>query len=308
MTTRTRRPLSLASVSAAFVILLSSQPAHVFAQTKARSSPAAAGRTVIFSVKKHEASVQIEPVVILNRGAYTQPPVDESDVTGGSAEAAANAFIKEFFRVGRQYRMLFGGGEAGSVSVLKYLEPGCVMMVAEAKAETQARLGGEVQGLATNSQTIGKQPASRRAPTETERASALELARAAFARQGASPALVGKMKVVNLTAADLDRDGKFELVGSFQIDNNTDQTFDSYTLFMIFEPAGDKLKPALTWTHRGGEAEYADRRFVDHADLDGDGVSEVIAEGHYYESNDYFIYKRQQGRWRSVYQGGGGGC
>src|SRR3712207_4805663 len=102
-------------VSLAFVFLLLSQQAHVFAQIK-RSAPA--GRTVIFSVKRHEASVQIEPVVILNRGAYTQPPVDESDVPGGSAEAAANAFIKEFFRAGGQYRRLFGGGEAGSVSFL----------------------------------------------------------------------------------------------------------------------------------------------------------------------------------------------
>jgi len=30
--------------------------------------------------------------------------------------------------------------------------------------------------------------------------------------------------------------------------------------------------------------------------------------GSYYESNDYAIYKRQQGRWRPVYKGGGGGC
>jgi hypothetical protein len=43
-------------------------------------------------------------------------------------------------------------------------------------------------------------------------------------------------------------------------------------------------------------------------DFDGDGVGEVIAMGSYYESNDYVIYKRQQGRWRPVYKGGGGGC
>lgn len=280
-----------------------------FSPAAAQKPPArqrAAGGTVIFAVEKYEANVQIEPVVILRGGQYVAPPVDGSDETGG--EAAAKRFIAEYFKAGRRFRLLFGGGEEGSVSVVKYIEPGCVGMWAEVKAETTARLGGEVQALATDSEAIGAGAASRRAPTEAERAAALELARAAFARGGASQALVRKMEVFNLTAADLDRDGKFELVGSFRAENNTGQALDAHTLFMIYEPTGLGLKPALTWHHRGAEGEYADRRLVDHADLDGDGVSEVIAEGHYYESNDYFIYKRQQGRWRPVYQGGGGGC
>lgn len=289
------------------LVALSSVPRPAPAQ-KPAIPQRPAGSAVIFAVEKYEANVQIEPVVILRGGAYVKPPVNESDVTGGEIQAVSKRFIAEHFKPGRQFRLLFGGGEEGSVSVVKYVEPGCVGMYAEVKAETTARLGGEVRALATNSKTIGAGPASRRAPAEAERAEALELARAAFRRNGVPAALVKKMEVFNLTAADLDRDGRFELVGSFRVENNTDQTFDAVTLFMIFEPSGLGLKPALTWHHRGGEAQYADRRFVDHADLDGDGVSEVIAEGHYYESNDYFIYKKQQGRWRSVYQGGGGGC
>jgi hypothetical protein len=303
---RTLTPSPLSRALAALVLLPTL--AHAQAARKPPIAPPAAAGTVIFSVKKYEASVQIEPVVILRGRTYAPPPVDESDVTGGDVAAAAKRFIGEHFKTGRQFRVLFGGGEDGSVSVVKYVEPGCVGMYAEVSAQTSARLGGEVQALATNSRTIGAGPSSRRAPTDAERAAALDLARAAFARNGATPALVKKMETFNLTAADLDRDGKFELIGSFRIENNTDQTFDAHTLFMIFEPAGLGLRPALTWHHRGGEAEYADRRLVDHADLDGDGVSEVIAEGHYYESNDYFIYKRQQGRWRMAYQGGGGGC
>ncbi len=49
-------------------------------------------------------------------------------------------------------------------------------------------------------------------------------------------------------------------------------------------------------------------RMKDAGDLDGDGVGEVVAEGTYYESNDYAVYKRELGRWRPVYKGGGGGC
>ena len=267
--------------------------------------PAAGNEVVVFAVKKYDTMQNMEPVVIIRRGTYVKPPVDESDVTGGDIAAQSRRFIDEYFRAGRQYRLVFGGGEAGTLTVQKYLEPGCVGMNAEVKAETQARLGGEVQALAVSSDSLGRGAGSRRAPAEAERASALELARAAFARNAVPAALVKKMETLNLTATDLDRDGRAELVGSFRV---VGADYMNYALFMIFEPAGDKFKAALTWYHNGAEADAADRRLVDLLDLDGDGVSEVIAEGHYYESNDYFIYKKQRGQWRSVYQGGGGGC
>ncbi|PYS76907.1 MAG: hypothetical protein DMF66_12155 [Acidobacteria bacterium] len=270
-------------------------------QTPARRAAAGGGDTVVFAVSKSEAGVTMEPVVIYRRGTFVKPPIEDS-------EAAANAFVKEYFRAGRQYRLLSGGGEAGTVTVVKYAEQGCTGLNAEVTAQTSARLGGQVQALAVSSATIGRQTGSRRAPTDAERASALTLARAAYTKNGLGAALVKKMEVGNLTATDLDGDGNFELVGSFQIENNTGQAENSYTLFMIFEPEGGGFKPALTWFHRGGEGDSAARGLVDQVDLDGDGVAEVVVGGIYYESNDYVIYKKRQGRWVSVYQGGGGGC
>jgi hypothetical protein len=179
-------------------------------------------------------------------------------------------------------------------------------MIAEVKAETPVRLGGQVQALATDSKTLGRGESSRRAPTEEERAAALELARANYRAKGVSEALIKKMEVVNLTATDLDRDGRAELIGSFQA---TSADFTNHSLFIIFEPvSAGGFKPALVWFHKGAEDAAEDRRLVDQLDLDGDGKAEVIAEGHYYESNDYIIYKKQAGRWQQVYKGGGGGC
>jgi hypothetical protein len=262
--------------------------------------PSARGGTIVFAVRKYESDVTIEPVVIYNRGAFIKPPIDN--------EQGAGAFVRGYFRAGRQYRLISGGGESGTVTVRKYLEPGCTGLVAEVGVETQARLGGQVKALATDSTTQGRAPGTRRAPTDAERARALELARAAYAKNGVAAALAGKMEVVNLTATDLDHDGKFELVGSFKIEKTEAPSPDAFTLFMIFEPEGESLKAAMTWFHHGSEGEYADRQFVDQVDLDGDGVGEVVAEGTYYESSDYVVYKKQQGRWRGVYQGGGGGC
>jgi hypothetical protein len=244
-------------------------------------------------------SVSAEPVVIYRGGAYVKPPIDN--------DAASRKFVGEYFSAGRRLRLVSGGGDAGTLTVVKYEEPGCVGLRAEAKVETQVRLGGRVQALATDSQALGRGAPSRRAPTEAERARAVELARASYAKNGVGAALASKMEVANLTATDLDRDGRFELVGSFRVDKGGAQP-DSFTLFLIMEPAGESLKTAWEWFHKGYEGDYADRHFVDQLDFDGDGVGEVVAEGTYYESNDYVIYKRQQGRWRPVYQGGGGGC
>jgi hypothetical protein len=294
---KTRIPLLVFALSC----LLALACAHAAVVGARRQTAAArAGRTVVFAVSKYEANVTMEPVVIYERGAYVKPPIDD--------DAGARAFTREFFRAGRQFRLLSGGGDAGVVTVKKNVEPGCVGISAEVSVETQARLGGRVEALATDSAAIGRGASARRAPTDAERARAIELARAAYAKNGVPAPLASKMEVANLTATDLDRDGKFELIGSFAVEKKSETAPDAYTLFLIIEPQGDTFKAAWEWFHHGYEGEYADRRYVDQVDLDGDGVGEVFAEGTYYESNDYVIYKRQQGRWKPVYQGGGGGC
>lgn len=296
MKTSTRPTVFALSLLAACALLVC---AHAARGARQGSVSKTGLGTVVFAVSKYEANVTTEPVVIYRGGAYVKPPTDD--------EAGSRAFVRDYFRAGRRFRLISGGGDAGTLTVVKYQEPGCVGLVAEAKAETQVRLGGRVKALATDSQTLGRGASSRRAPTEAERARAVELARAAYAKNGVPAALASKMEVVNLTATDLDRDGKFELIGSFLV-KKEGAAPDNYALFLIIEPAGDSLKTAWEWFHKGYEGEYADRHFIDQLDLDGDGVGEVVAEGTYYESNDYVIYKRQQGRWRPVYQGGGGGC
>ena len=283
----------------AFALSLLLLPAHAAPRQKPARPAAAQGGAVVFAVSKNESGVMLEPAFIYRGGAFLKPPVE------GPGTAS---FAREYFRAGRKYRALTGGGDGGTVTVRKYLDQGCVGLVAEATVETQARLGGRVQALATDSETLGRGASSRRAPTEAERARAVELARAAYAKNGVPAALASGVQVVNLTATDLDRDGKFELVGSFLVEKKSETMPDAYTLFLIVEPEGGSLKTAWEWFHHGFEGEYADRQFVDQLDLDGDGVGEVVAEGIYYESNDYVVYKRQQGRWRPVYQGGGGGC
>lgn len=267
------------------------------AKTNAQhSAQRADGGTVIFSLSKEtEGSFHIEPIVIISGGKYTQPPVGED-------AGVMKRFTDSYFQVGRKYRVIFGGGGAGSLTVQGYTADMCGNLLAEVAAQTTARLGGEVQALAVSSDKIGSGESSRRAPTEAERASALEVAGAVYGQRRVGAALVRKMKTVNLTATDIERDGRFELIGTFQIDGVNDA---KHNLFVIFEAtAAGKYKAAWNWYENG----YEDRKLVDVVDLDGDGTAEVIAEGFEIENNIYVIYKRQRGIWRPVYKGGGGGA
>jgi hypothetical protein len=298
-TSPTKTPARLAALTA--VIFISAVAA---AQTRrdAAARKTAAEETVVFAVHKYEAEAQLDPVAVITSGRYTAPPL------GGDTAletARFKRFIRDFYRPGRKFRVLFGGGEAGSAEVIKYLEPGCVGMEASVTLQTTARLGGQVAALATNSAALGRGRGSRRAPTEAERAAALELARRAFGRNKVASARVEKMETNNLTAADLNGDGRAELIGSFII---TGEFGVEDALLLIAEPGIDDFAVTLDWFHHGAEADSHYRRLVDVLDLDGDGTAEVIAQGIYYESHDYFIYKKQRGAWRVVYQGGGGGC
>ena len=277
--------------------------AAVCAPASAQAPRAEAG-AVLFAVQRYDTQqVTLDPVAIVRRGRLSAPPTDDGEP--GPGPAGAGRFVKEYFRAGRKYRLLFGGGEAGTAAVVKRIEPGCFGMEAEAAVETSVKLGGEVLALATDSPALGLKAGTRRAPTEAERAAALDLARKAFRRHRVPASRVAKMGTNNLTAVDTNGDGRAELIGSFIIRGEWGVR---EAVFLIAEPSGAGFTPALAWFHRGEEAEAAYRRLVDVVDLDGDGTTEVVAQGLYYESHDYIIYKRQAKGWRQVYQGAGGGC
>jgi hypothetical protein len=112
--------------------------------------------------------------------------------------------------------------------------------------------------------------------------------------------LINSITVTNLTAVDLDHDGRPELIGSFRIERDG----KAYLLFLIVATHGN-YKIELQ-RYREGLEDGED--FVDELDVDGDGVGEVITKVSGYESWEYAIYKRKVGRWQAVYKGGGGGC
>src|SRR5918912_2185332 len=152
--------------------------------------------TILFVVSAGQLpNASIVPFVIIEQGKYKQP-------VGGDAEASElSSFSNTYYSKGRKYRVLFGGGEAGTLIIKKSnKDEECARSSADVALQSQAKLNRNVMALATNSSSLGGAKSTRRAPTPTERASLMPLVQAAYKQKGVPASLLPSLTTVNLTA------------------------------------------------------------------------------------------------------------
>ena len=135
---------SLALLSVLFVLGLSALPAL----GQARKA------TMVFAVSAEAGDGSMDAVVLVDGKQLRVPFTDEQ-------KDRQKKIAEEYFAAGRTYRLIFGGGEAGSVTVKKWSE-GCNSVHADVGLSTSVRLGGPVRALATSSDALGKRPSARR--------------------------------------------------------------------------------------------------------------------------------------------------
>ena len=266
--------------------------------------------TVLFVVSAWQLpDADIVPFVIIEQGKYKQPVAGDSD----AKEVAS--FANAYYSKGRKYRVLFGGSEAGSLTIKKSNKDSeCAKTSADVTLQSQAKLNRNVMALATNSDSLGGAKNTRRAPTPSERAALMPLVQAAYKQKGVPAALLPGLTTVNLTALDLDNDGNAELVGSFVV-KKQGVSPARYALFLIAEPQGNSYRTTVLQYERftnkdimsGSDITAIENgvyleRLVDQLDLDGDGMNEVITVTDGLEGDTYHIYKKQSDTWNKVYE------
>lgn len=242
----------------------------------------------------------MDAVVIVDGKLLRKPYNDEQ-------KDKQKSFANEYFAPGKVYRLLFGGGEAGTVTVKKWSE-GCNNVHAEVSPSTSVRLGGKVMVLATNSESLGKRLSARRAPTDAERAQVLMLMKSIYSQNRTPVSLIPSIKVTNLTATDLDGDGKYEFIGSFTLTGKNKFERD---LFMIAHQQGAVMRADFVKFQAyqpPPEGFLSSIDFIDQLDLDGDGVGEVFATQGGFDGYALLIFKKVGGRWRQVYDQIGDAC
>jgi len=257
-------------------------------------------QTVILAVSSESGEGSIDALAVVAGKQLRSPYSDEQ-------KDRQKTFAEEYFKKGTVYRLIFGGGDAGSATVNGWNE-GCNNVHAQASISTSARLGGKVMALATNSDTLGKRSISRRPPTDAERAAALTLMKSIYQQHRTPANLMSAIKVTNLTATDLNGDGKYELVGSFTLAAKNKFERD---LFLIATPQGTGLRAEFAKFQAyqpPPEGFLSSIDFIDQVDIDGDGVGEVFTTMGAFDGYALLAFKKVGGRWRQVHDQVGDLC
>ena len=257
-------------------------------------------QTVILAVSSESGVGSIDALAVVAGKQLRSPYSDEQ-------KDRQKTFAEEYFKKGTVYRLIFGGGDAGSATVNGWNE-GCNNVHAQASISTSARLGGKVMALATNSDTLGKRSISRRPPTDAERAAAFTLMKSIYKQHRTPANLMSAIKVTNLTATDLNGDGKYELVGSFTLAAKNKFERD---LFLIATPQGTGLRAEFAKFQAyqpPPEGFLSSIDFIDQVDIDGDGVGEVFTTMGAFDGYALLAFKKVGGRWRQVHDQVGDLC
>ncbi len=157
---------------------------------------------------------QVEPVAVIDaRGALAEPASESS------GDGALSAFLARHYQAGAKYRLVFGGAEAGTLTIRAATPAECSPNAASADiSPASLKLGGGVMALATDGAHAPRAQASRRAPTAAERAAVFGVVKRFLAGKRVSASAVERgTKTLNLTATDLDGDGREELIGSYVV-------------------------------------------------------------------------------------------
>jgi hypothetical protein len=300
------------AVAAAFVAasLLLAQPTPR-ASAPPPQRPTTRQESVVFVVIKGEGQdAQVEPVAVIDgRGALAEPAASEA------GDGALAAFLARHYQPGAKYRLIFGGAEAGTLTIRAATPAECSPNAASADIGPAAsKLGGNVMALATDGAHAPRAQSSRRAPTAAERAAAFGVAKRFLTGKRVSASAIERgTKTLNLTATDLDGDGREELIGSYVVKVGP-KVRD--TLFLVVAPQGRGYQAALTKYARVNAREMMDPALIDNIgedglgtelyveqlDADGDGVGEVFTLSRSFEGTAYRAYGRRRGVWRPAYE------
>ncbi|MEP6944456.1 MAG: hypothetical protein ABJA02_00955 [Acidobacteriota bacterium] len=262
-----------------------------------KSKPAQKPRkSIIFAVLNDGHS--IEPIAYVSDGKL------EPAVNGSDDEAMITAFVKSYYKPGTSYPMLYGGAAAGTVSVTSANNKSeCGKNTADVTTSSKTPLKGFVMSLATNG-TIKNTTSYRRRPTAAERTEIERLVKAEYAKNKLTPTTLHSQ---NLTALDVNNDGRPEFVGSYWVD------IDKLTRGLLFFIAEKGASGKTTMT-------YSDYRSVDQAstmsgnikdvddgiyhevlleayDYDGDGNAEIFTYEPSFEGAGFTAYKRSGATW-----------
>lgn len=264
---------------------------------------------IVFQLFGERDDPRMIPIAAVVNGALR--PIELSD-------AGWRQFDAMYARAGTSYALYRNGALAGSTTVRRgmwttgeeplYTLPGCSRLrpLAAVTLGTAASVGFTVEFLAA---TPGIAPAIRPSVTPSP-----ELERAA--RDVAHEAV----RVAGLPESDLDEHSfRYAAIQTgasdsptlvaWYLDLKVEGQSASTHVMVVADRKEDRWVASYTLTSAGPVASRAFRRYVDHLDVDGDGVDELLMEGWRFGGDTYpIMLSLRVGQWREVFEGRASWC
>lgn len=267
---------------------------------------------------KPKPPVKPKPIVfaVVNDGKMIEPIayIDKGKLTDATNSAPGQKpFATTFYKTGTNYTLVFAGANDGKFAVTKSnVGSDCAGNMADGTlTAVRAKPKGVLMALATNAK-VAAGPGVRRLPTAAERAEVEALVKAEFTKQNVSAAMQKDLRYQNLTAIDVNKDGKAELVGSYWLGPNDK---DRRLLFFIADK-GASGKYSFGYSEyqhvtpdkvMSGDVKDLDdgiyhELLLDSLDVDGDGTNEIFTMIQAFEGNNFHTFRRQGGKWVKYFE------
>ena len=228
-------------------------------------------------------------------------------------------FDAMYTRSSMTYPLYHDGEEIGQVRVRRgmweradeplYTLPGCrtVTPLAAVSLETDARLSFTIEALAATPGIVVRPKTPAKAAKDLDaraRRVALDVARAAGVDSAALQPSAFHFVAINTGATKSPT-----LVASFLDPESTDRNGSTAHVLALADDAGAGYQPTFRHTASGtvGSAEF--RRYIDHLDVNGDGIDEIVLEGWQFAGETFIsVLGYANGQWSEVFRGPSSWC
>jgi hypothetical protein len=226
-------------------------------------------------------SVSIDPMLLID-GQQMRPVPNPCTET-----PALHDFENQYLKPGATYSVVFGGALRGTASVTKLEgEQWRVRM------DSNVQIDADTMALAVGSSSLGGGSGLRRNPTAIEQKRVEQVAREILTSKGVVAESLHRMRLTQVTAAELNR--SLKLIASVEVERS-DNLGMEYSLFFVCDPISDE-KSVIWFQQPEGETDAEAVYFIDvlHAGHHGD---RMFVRRVFYENYKYEVYRRGGGRW-----------
>lgn len=212
------------------------------------------------------------------------------------------------YRPGERLTLFTQGHKIGEVTVKKIAPFQCDSSAALVSPDQDFHVRKDAKLLASNARSIRMHDSGQRRPDAQERKYAVQLAMNEFRKHGVPEGMASDVKIDQLVATKIDDSNSQFLIGSLFLRTKS----ALHEAFLIGKIGASSATTELVQYNKSTDltegTDGEDYVFIDQLDLDGDGVDEVVVELRGYEDEEFDIYKRHNGSWSEVHDGGEGGC